>query len=79
MVPEEKNYVNKKVQSCGLLLSQNICLKKELCLETERKEALVEETKTQSLIIAQLKALLQSQTKPLYEVGHKWCRINRKK
>ena len=70
---------NKKVQSYGSLLSENSSLKKELYLEKMRKEALVAETKIQSRVISQLKTLLQTQTKPLCCLGHRWCKIDHQK
>ena len=74
----EQNY-NVKVQSYGAILSQNARLKKKLCLEEKRKETLLDEIKIQGVVIDQLKNLLNSQTKPKCELGHRWCRIDHHK
>ena len=75
-VTRREKFKDKTVQSYGLLLSKNVFLEKKLMLEEKLHEALVEETKIQAKIITQLKSLLSSQTKPLCDLGHKWCRIN---
>ena len=78
-ISRRESFESKTVQRYGLLLSKVACLTKELVLEKNRKKALLEETKIQSVVIAHLKSLLKTQTQPSCELGHKWCRMDHKK